>query len=173
MVRRILFLIGILLFLYPVLSNIYVEKQQQKAISEEASGVIGSVKIPTIGVHLPIYEGVSDEVLEKGVGHIKESHHPGEGQNTHCLLAGHRGLPTAELFTRMGELEVGDRFYVHVPNETYLYTVCRVQVIRPEETDVLGIWTGKELVSLITCTPYGLNTHRLIVTGERTEESNL
>lgn len=128
---------------------------------------IGRIKISTIDVDLPIFYGTEEEVLGKGIGYIVESSPLGGGQNTHCILAGHRGLPHAEMFLRLNELEEGDTFILYISEQEQVYEVCEIQVIRPEETQALKVQTGKELVSLVTCTPYGINTHRLVVTGER------
>ena len=130
---------------------------------------MGSIEIPSININLPIYHGTSDEVLSAGVGHLNESSLPVGGINTRSVLTGHRGLPNSKLFTRLDELEIGDLFFIRVLNETLAYKVSDIEVIEPEDVSGLEIEAGKDLVSLITCTPYGLNTHRLVVTGERTE----
>ena len=172
--KRFLLIIGLLLCFYPVVRQTlagdegelvrrYLEKQP-------CDGVLGLLEIPKIQVLLPIYEGTSEEVLQKGVGHIEVSSPLGGGDDTHCLLAGHRGLPDATLFLRLREMREGDTFYVEVQEQQYRYQVCEIRVVRPEETEGLGICKDRDLVSLITCTPYGINTHRLIVTGERMEE---
>lgn len=127
---------------------------------------LGAIEIPGIQVSLPIYEGTGETVLENGVGHVEESAPFGGGIGSHCLLAGHRGLPNKLLLTRLSELEIGDSFFI-ITEEKYTYRVCNIQVIRPEDTDKLKLCKERELVSIITCTPYGLYTHRLVVTGER------
>lgn len=132
-------------------------------------GIMGSIEIPSIEVELPIYHGTSDEVLSAGVGHLNGSSLPVGGVNTKSILTAHRGLPSAKLFTRLDELVEGDLFFIRVLNETLAYKVTDIEVIDPEDVAGLEIEEGKDLVSLITCTPYGLNTHRLVVTGERTE----
>lgn len=157
---------GIALCLYTPISNV-VRKQDWQSQIPYQQGVIGVIEIPNIDVNLPIYNGTEEEILSKGIGHIEESSPLGGGVNTHCLLAGHRGLPSADMFRRLNELKEGELFVIHVSDRELLYEVCQVQVIRPEETEVLRIQEGKDLVSLITCTPYGINTHRLVVTGER------
>ena len=133
------------------------------------TGVMGSIDIPKINVNLPIYHGVSDEVLSSGVGHLEGSSLPVGGVNTRTVLTGHRGLPSSKLFTRLDEMEQGDLFFINVLGKTLAYQVSKLEVIKPEETDLLGIVPEKDLASLITCTPYGINTHRLVVTGERIE----
>lgn len=130
---------------------------------------MGSIEIPSINVNLPIYHGTSDEVLSAGVGHLNGSSLPIGGVNTKSILTAHRGLPSSKLFTRLDELVEGDLFFIRVLNETLAYKVNDIQVIEPEDVAGLEIEEGKDLVSLITCTPYGLNTHRLVVTGGRTE----
>lgn len=164
-----LFAVGILLCIYPWVSNAFAQKKQQEAITTSQVGVLGALDIPQIEVYLPIYEGVCEEVLQKGIGHMEHSNMPGEGLSTHSLLAGHRGLPHATLLARLGEMKEGDLFYISVEKETFAYRVCDIRVIFPNETTILDVQKEKELVSLITCTPYGINTHRLVVTGERIE----
>lgn len=159
----------------PVLMQKIARNEEKEMISEyqkepSDSDVIGVIEIPDINVFLPVYQGVTEVVLEKGIGHLEESSPLGGGRDTHCLLAGHRGLPGAELFTRLGEVEKGDFFYIEVNSHRYVYRVCEIRVVRPDETKGLEIQEDRDLVSLITCTPYGINTHRLIVTGERMEE---
>ncbi|MEG1457617.1 MAG: class C sortase [Bacilli bacterium] len=132
------------------------------------NGVMGSIEIPKINVNLPIYHGVSEEVLSVGVGHVDGSSLPAGGINTKSILTGHRGLPSAKLFTRLDELELNDLFFIRVLNETLAYKVINIKVIEPEDVSSLDIESENDLVSLITCTPYGLNTHRLVVTAERT-----
>lgn len=139
--------------------------RKQLALSED--GIMGTVEIPRINVNLPVYHGTSDEVLAKGAGHLRDSSLPAGGENTRCVLTGHRGLPSSRLFTRLDELEEGDLFYLNVCGETLAYRVSEVEVIRPDEADRLQLVPGKDIVSLVTCTPYGINTHRLVVNGER------
>lgn len=134
------------------------------------NGIMGSIEIPEIDLKLPVYHGTDQEVLAVGVGHLKESSLPVGGENTHSVLTGHRGSPNAQLFTRLDELEKQDVFFIHVGQETLCYRIYEIQTVRPEETEVIGIQKGKDLVSLVTCTPYGLNTHRLVITGEREME---
>ncbi len=132
-------------------------------------GVMGYVDIPKISVYLPIYHGTSDEVLEKGVGHIQNTSVPIGGKSTHSVLTGHTGLPNAELFTRLDELGIGDIFYIHVLDDVLTYKVFETKVILPDKIDELQILNGKDYVTLVTCTPYGVNSHRLLVKAERVE----
>lgn len=130
---------------------------------------IGYISIPRIDVKLPIYEGTGDDVLSEGVGHMEQSSFPLGGESTHCALTGHRGMPNAVLFTDLDELEVGDCFYLYVLNETLAYQVDRIKVVEPDETGDLDIVEGEDYCTLVTCTPYAVNTHRLLVRGVRTE----
>ncbi|MCD8138101.1 MAG: class C sortase, partial [Parabacteroides gordonii] len=132
-------------------------------------GVMGSIEIPSIDVNLPIYHGTSDEVLEKGAGHLEGTSLPIGGESTHCVLTGHTGLSNAKLFTDLTELVEGDIFFLHVFGETLAYEVDKIQVVLPTELDDLYITEGEDYVTLITCTPYGINSHRLLVRGKRTE----
>lgn len=143
------------------------EESYQKQLNLSGTGMMGTISIPKINVNLPIYHGVEEEVLVNGVGHLPESSLPVGGENTHCLLTGHRGLPNAKLFTRLDEMEIGDLFFVTVCGEKLAYQVLEIEIIHPEDVEGLGIQAEKDLLSLITCTPYGLNTKRLVVTGER------
>ncbi|MFR0568623.1 class C sortase [Bifidobacterium apri] len=130
-------------------------------------GVIGSIQIPKISVNLPIYHGTSDAVLDDGVGHLYGTSLPVGGAGTHSVLTAHRGLSNKTLFTRLDELQVGDPFYIKVMNETLGYRVISITTIEPTQIKGLTIRTGEDLVTLMTCTPYGINTHRLLVTGKR------
>lgn len=130
-------------------------------------GVMGDIEIPKIDVHLPIYHGTSEEVLENGAGHMDVTALPIGGKNRHSVISAHRGLPSAELFTRLDEMETGDKFYIHVLDETLAYEVDQIKVIEPEELEFLVADPEKDLVTLLTCTPYGINTQRLLVRGTR------
>ena len=135
----------------------------------DAGTIIGYLTVPVIDVNLPIYYGTSNEVLEKGVGYIEETSFPLGGEGTYSVLTGHRGLPSAELFTRMGEVNERDTFYLHVLDEVLAYEVDQILVVDPEDTSELDIVEGKDYVTLVTCTPYSINTHRLLVRGHRIE----
>lgn len=130
-------------------------------------GVMGNVEIPKIHVNLPIYHGTSEEVLEKGAGHLESTSLPIGGLYRHSVISAHRGLSSAELFTRLDELEPGDVFYIHVLDQTLAYEVDQIKVIEPEELTFLQSERDKDLVTLLTCTPYAVNTHRLLVRGSR------
>lgn len=148
--------------------------ESYNSLLNQANGIMGSIEIPKIDVDLPIYHGTENDVLSVGVGHIQGTSLPVGGENTHCVLSGHRGLPGSRLFTRLDEMKEGDLFFLSVMGETLAYKVYDIQVVDPDNTEVLEITVGKDDVSLVTCTPYGLNTHRLVVTGERVpyEESD-
>lgn len=135
----------------------------------EGSSIIGYVKIDKIGVELPVYHGTSDAVLNKGVGHLEGTSLPVGGESTHCVMSAHRGLPTSKLFTDLDRLEMGDTFQVMVLDQVLTYQVDQVKVITPREIDDLQIVEGKDYCTLFTCTPYGINTHRLLVRGIRIE----
>lgn len=135
----------------------------------EESGVMGAVEIPGINVYLPIYHGTSADVLNVGAGHLMGTSFPVGGESTHAVLTGHRGLPTAELFTDLDQVEEGDLFYIHILKETLAYRVCAIETVLPEQVDSLSIQEGRDLVTLVTCTPYGINSHRLLIHAERTD----
>lgn len=130
---------------------------------------IGYLEIPKINVYMPIYHGIDTEVLERGIGHMPDTSLPVGGISTHCVLSGHTGLPAAKILTDLDQMKEGDLFYIHVLNETLAYKVDQIKVVLPEETDDIRIVPGKDYVTLLTCTPYGVNSHRLLVRGERTE----
>lgn len=133
------------------------------------TGYMGYLEIPAISVKLPIAHGTDDAVLEKAVGHLDWTSLPVGGPSTHSVLSGHSGLVSAEILTNLNLIEMGDRFYIHVLDETLEYKVDAINVVLPDETDLLTIMRGKDYVTLVTCTPYGINTHRLLVRGERVD----
>ena len=141
----------------------------KEVLNISGDGIMGYIQIPKISVDLPIYHGTSEEVLEKGVGHIQNTSVPIGGNSTHSVLTGHTGLPNAELFTRLDELVVGDIFYIHVLNDILTYKVYEIKVVLPDNIDELRITSGEDLVTLVTCTPYGVNSHRLLVKAKRVE----
>ena len=133
------------------------------------SGVMGYLEIPCISVNLPIYHGTDAEILERGVGHLAASSIPVGGKSTHSVLTGHTGLSSAKLFTDLTEMKKEDLFFIHVLDRTLAYKVDQISVVRPEDTRKLQIIKGKDYVTLVTCTPYGVNDHRLLVRGVRTK----
>lgn len=218
------FCVGLIISLYPLISNIYSRKNQiqiindytedikdidSKKISEELSlanaynhqlnraivltdpfdpnaidmaddvyydilnytddGVMAYINIPKIDINLPIYHGTDNEHMLKGVGHLVGTSFPVGGIDTHAVLSAHSGLSTAELFTNLADLKKGDLFYIHVLNDVLAYEVDKINVVKPDETNDLKIAPGKDYVTLVTCTPYGINSHRLLVRGHRVE----
>ena len=149
--------------------GILSDESYNSLLLQSDTGVMGSLEIPKIDVDLPIFHGTSEEVLSTSIGHQQNTSLPIGGENTHSCLTGHRGLPGAKLFTRLDEIVKGDLFFINVLGETHAYKVNNIRVVTPEEADmeVTKIESGKDMVTLVTCTPYGLNTHRLLVTGER------
>ena len=131
------------------------------------NGIMGYVEIPKIQVNLPIYHGTDAEVLDRGVGHLLGISLPVGGKNTHTILTGHSGMASQKMFTDLEQLSPGDIFYLNVLNETLAYQVTEINTVLPYETDLLGIVPGEDLCTLVTCTPYGVNTHRLLVRGYR------
>lgn len=134
----------------------------------DRSEIMGYVKIPCISVDLPIYHGTSAEVLERGIGHLAASSFPIGGESTHAVLTGHTGLSSAKLFTDLTEMKKGDLFFIHVLDKKLAYRVDRITVVKPDDTRNLQIIDGEDHVTLLTCTPYGVNDHRLLVRGKRT-----
>ena len=131
------------------------------------NGVMGSIRIPKISVDLPIYHGISAKVLEHGVGHIEGTSLPVGGKGTHSVLSAHRGLPTMKLFTDLDKMEEGDQFFLHIMDKVLAYEVDQIKVVKPRLVKDLDIVKGRDYVTLVTCTPYGVNTHRMLVRGHR------
>ena len=149
-------------------TDILSDESYNSILDITGKGIIGTIEIPKIDVNLPIYHGTDDDVLSNGIGHLQNSSFPVGGENTRTVLTGHRGLPNAKLFTRLDELKKDDLFYIHVGNKTLAYQIYKIEIVKKEEApDVLGIEEGKDLATLLTCTPYGINTQRLILTGKR------
>ena len=157
------------------LSSPLLEYEQLAGYDEilniNGSGVMGYVSIPKLSVELPVYHGVSAEVLNIACGHLEGSALPVGGANTHCVLSAHRGLPHAKLFTDLNKLELGDTFQLTILNRTLTYQVDQIKVVRPEEINDVQIIAGEDLCTLLTCTPYGVNSHRLLVRGTRIENA--
>ena len=154
--------------------NAYVLSEEQKEAYEElldvsGLGVMGYIEIPEIDVSLPVYHGTEESVLQIAVGHLDWSSLPVGGESTHCVLSGHRGLPSAKLFTNLDKLTEGDIFLLRVLDEVLTYEVDQILIVEPQETGALRIEEGKDYCTLVTCTPYGINTHRLLVRGHRIE----
>ena len=133
------------------------------------NGIMGYIEIPVIDVMLPIYHGTGESVLQIAVGHLDWTSLPVGGAGSHCVVSGHRGLPSARLFTDLDKLKVGDVFMLHVLNEILTYEIDQILIVEPQDTDPLLIEPGKDLCTMITCTPYGINSHRMLVRGHRIE----
>lgn len=152
----------------------FVMTEEQKKIYEALlniadNGVMGYIEIPKIKCNLPIYHGTDEAVLQIAIGHVQGSSLPAGGESTHCVLSGHRGLPSAKLFSDLDQLAEGDVFLLRVLDETLTYEVDQIRTVLPNELDDLAIEEGKDYCTLVTCTPYGINSHRLLVRGHRVE----
>lgn len=145
------------------------DEYYESMLNLSGTGMMGYVEIPKIGVSEPIYHYSTDDVLAHGIGHIHGSSLPVGGDSTYTILTGHRGLPNQKFFSDLDQMVVGDKFYIHVLNETLAYKVYDIKIIEPHDVEFLRIQDGKDLATLVTCTPYGVNTHRLLVMGERIE----
>ena len=143
--------------------------EYEKLLDITGTGVMGYVQISSIGVNLPIYHSVEESVLQIAVGHIPGSSLPVGGERTHSILSGHRGLPSAKLFSDLDQMVEGDTFTINIMDQTITYMVDQIRIVLPEETDDLAIEPGKDYCTLVTCTPYGVNTHRMLVRGKRIE----
>lgn len=141
--------------------------EYESQLNVSNNGMMGYIEIPKIEVKLPIYHGTEESVLQVAVGHIEGSSLPVGGESTHCVISGHRGLPSAKLFTNLDKMEEGDYFTLHILNETLTYEVDQIRIVEPDDLDELQIVEGEDLCTLVTCTPYGINTHRLLVRGHR------
>ncbi len=153
-------------------SAVHMEKEDNleeynSLLNVAGNGVMGVIEIPKIKVSLPIYHTTEDAVLQVGVGHFTGSSLPVGGESTHCILSGHRGLPSAKLFTDLDQIVEGDVFYMEVLGDTLAYQVDQIQVVLPQEVEQLDVVPGEDYVTLVTCTPYGVNTHRLLIRGTR------
>ena len=155
-------------------TNPYILTEEQAAQYEDlldvaGTGVMAFVSIPNLDIELPVYHSTREEVLQVAIGHIEWSSLPVGGESSHCVISGHRGLPSAKLFTDIDEMELGDVFMLHTMGETLTYQVDQILIVEPHETEALMVEEGKDLCTLVTCTPYGVNTHRLLVRGHRVE----
>ncbi len=143
--------------------------EYKSVLDPTGTGVIGYIEIENIGVNLPIYHGTEETVLQVGIGHLEGTSFPTGTASTHAILSGHRGLPSAKLFSDLDQMIVGDTFLLHILDQTFAYQVDQINIVLPEETQDLAIVDGKEYVTLVTCTPYGVNTHRLLVRAKRVD----
>ena len=153
-----------------VVNHALTEAQREEydsLLNVSGTGIMGYVEIPSIQCVLPVYHGTNEAVLQIAVGHLEWSSLPVGGEGTHCVISGHRGLPSAKLFTNLDKLVVGDVFMLRVLDEVLTYEVDQILIVEPQETAALEIEEGKDYCTLVTCTPYGVNTHRLLVRGHR------
>ena len=148
-----------------------VLKNYEQELNVSGNGIMGYITIPKIGIELPIYHSIRSEVLNVACGHLEGTSLPIGGENTHCVLSAHRGLPHAMLFTELDKMELGDTFQITVLNTTITYQVDQIKVVRPTEVGDIQIVPGRDLCTLLTCTPYGVNSHRLLVRGTRVENA--
>ena len=156
--------------------NPYGITEEQSALYSQmlnpfGSDIMGYIEIPSINVNLPIYHGTEETVLQVAIGHLDWTSLPVGGESSHCVMSGHRGLPSARLFTDLDQLQVGDTFMLNILDETLTYEVDQILIVLPYETEDLLIEEGKDLCTLVTCTPYGVNSHRLLVRGHRVENA--
>ena len=156
-------------------NDFYLTDEQQAAydtlLNISQTGIMGYIEIPVIKLSLPIYHGTSDSVLQIAVGHLDWTFLPVGGTGTHCVLSGHRGLPSAKLFTNLDQMKTGDTFVIRVLDEVLTYEVDQILIVEPNNTSALTIEAGKDLCTLVTCTPYGINSHRLLIRGHRVENT--
>ena len=143
------------------------DDEYNKLLKIDDTGMMGYIDIPKIDIVLPVYHGISEKVLQSGVGHLPNTSLPVGGESSHAVLSGHRGLANAKIFTDLNKMEVGDVFYIKVLHHTFAYQVDQILTVLPSDTDALQIEKGKDYVTLVTCTPYAVNTHRLLVRGTR------
>lgn len=145
------------------------QEEYESILNVSGTGIMGYIEIPEIKVSLPIYHGVDEGILQIAIGHITGTSLPVGGEGTHCVVSGHRGLPSAKLFTDLDKLVEGDIFIMRVLDETLTYEVDQILIVEPEDTSALEMEEGKDLCTLVTCTPYGVNSHRMLVRGHRIE----
>ena len=148
------------------------KRQYDALLNVDGTGIMGYLEIPVLELTLPIYHGTDDSVLQVGAGHIEWSSLPTGGESTHCVLSGHRGLPSARLFSDLDQLVAGDTFVIRVLDEVMTYEVDQILIVEPTDVSALTVEDGKDLCTLVTCTPYGVNSHRLLVRGHRVENAS-
>ena len=153
----------------PFLNHSNIADEYYNILDVNGDGMMGYITIEKIKVQLPVYHGTSDKVLNSAVGHVEGSSLPVGGESTHAVLSAHRGLPSAKLFTNLDKVEIGDVFTIRILDRTITYQVDRILIVLPQETDALNIVQGEDYCTLVTCTPYGVNTHRMLVRGTRIE----
>lgn len=154
---------------FPFLNHKNIADEYYNTLDVNGDGMMGYITIEKIKVQLPVYHGTSDKVLNSAVGHVEGSSLPVGGKSTHAVLSAHRGLPSAKLFTNLDKLQIGDVFTIRILDRTITYQVDQILIVLPQETDNLNIVPGEDYCTLVTCTPYGINTHRMLVRGTRIE----
>ncbi len=154
---------------FPFLNYKKISEEYNNTLNVDGNGIMGYITIEKIKVQLPVYHGTDDTVLNTAVGHVEGSSIPVGGESTHAVLSAHRGLPSAKLFTNLDKLAVGDVFTIRILDQTFTYQVDQIRITLPKETEALNIEKGEDYCTLVTCTPYGINTHRLLVRGTRIE----
>ena len=147
-------------------------QEYESILDVDGNGMIGYIEIPNVNITLPVYHGTNDDVLQIAVGHLDWTSLPVGGTSTHCVLSGHRGLPSAKLFTNLDQVKEGDTFVIRVLDEVLTYEVDQIRIVEPAAVDALMIENGKDYCTLVTCTPYGVNSHRLLVRGHRVENES-
>ena len=147
-------------------------QEYESILDVDGNGMIGYIEIPNVNITLPVYHGTNDDVLQIAVGHLDWTSLPVGGTSTHCVLSGHRGLPSAKLFTNLDQVKEGDTFVIRVLDEVLTYEVDQIRILEPAAVDDLMIENGKDYCTLVTCTPYGVNSHRLLVRGHRVENES-
>lgn len=154
---------------FPFMNHKNIKDEYYDILDVNGDGMMGYITIEKIKVQLPVYHGTSDKVLNSAVGHVEGSSLPVGGKSTHAVLSAHRGLPSAKLFTNLDKVEIGDVFTIRILDRTITYQVDQILIVLPHETDDLNIVPGEDYCTLVTCTPYGINTHRMLVRGTRIE----
>ena len=154
---------------FPFLNHKNIKDEYLSTLDVNGDGMMGYITIEKIKVQLPVYHGTSDKVLNSAVGHVEGSSLPVGGESTHAVLSAHRGLPSAKLFTNLDKMEIGDIFTIRILDRTVTYQVDQILIVLPHETENLNIVSGEDYCTLVTCTPYGINTHRMLVRGTRIE----
>ena len=147
-------------------------QEYESILDVDGNGMIGYIEIPNVNITLPVYHGTNDDVLQIAIGHLDWTSLPVGGTSTHCVLSGHRGLPSAKLFTNLDQVKEGDTFVIRVLDEVLTYEVDQIRIVEPAAVDDLMIENGKDYCTLVTCTPYGVNSHRLLVRGHRVENES-
>lgn len=154
---------------YPWNLDEEMKLKYENTLNVDKVGMMGYIEIPILNIKIPIYHGTSDTTLQVAIGHVEGSSLPVGGESTHSVLSGHRGLPSAKLFTDLDQMQLQDQFMIHILDETYTYEVDQIRIVLPQEVDDIAIVDGEDYCTLVTCTPYGINTHRLLVRGHRIE----